>query len=152
MSEALEALAKLLHAESGDGRALVNSPEDNPVCSISLDHEIRCVEIVWKRYATSVQLRYAHEWLLMLLQKNQFSRVLGDDSALPTIHADDQAWIATDWLPRASAAGLKRAANKQPASQFAQLAIQQLRALSSGSVAFGSFADLDSARNWLRTF
>ncbi len=65
-----------------------------------MDSEVPCITVVWKRYATSAQLRYVHEQLLCLLGGGGVA-VLGDDTQLPTIHREDQRWIAENWWPRA---------------------------------------------------
>lgn len=151
MSDTLKGLAQRVKAESGDGRELVRSPNDNPVCAITIDHDLKCLEIVWKRYATSAQFRFVHEWMLKLLVEHGLRNILGDDSAIPTIHAEDQTWIAHDWFPRARAAGLERAVSKPPVSKFALNAIEKLRAETPSGVTFRWFPDLDDARHWLRT-
>ena len=34
---------------------------DNPICSIIHDEAHHCIIVVWKQYATQIQLRYIHE-------------------------------------------------------------------------------------------
>jgi hypothetical protein len=123
---------------------------DNPVCSVSFNESVPCIAVVWKGYATSEQLRLAHETIIALLTKHRVSKVLGDDTALPTIHADDRRWIVENWMPRAKAAGLKAIANKSPASYFGKLAIDHVRAVAPSDLVFRSFGDVDCAREWLR--
>ena len=149
MGEPLRGLARLLANEPGAARVLLDNPEDNPICSISIDRDVPCAVIVWKRYATSTQLRFIHEWLLEVLTRNRLSKLLGDDTALPTIHSHDQRWIAEDWMPRATAAGLKAAASRRPESHFARLAVDALQSVKAPGLQFGSFSDVAAARRWL---
>lgn len=142
-------LTRRLEAESGESRELLASPDDNAICCISIESDVPCLKVVWRRYATSLQLRYIHERLLELLQRHRLSKILGDNTALPTIHAHDQRWLTEQWLPRASAAGLRSAASKRPDSQFALVAIQSVQSAQGIGIEFGSFADVDSARRWL---
>jgi thiamine monophosphate kinase len=69
---------------------------------MSLDKSVPCIAITWKQYATSTQLRFVHENVLQMLMRQRVSKILGDDTALPTIHAEDRVWITEDWMPRAS--------------------------------------------------
>jgi len=145
----LEKLRGLIEAESGDGLKLLRSLTNNPICSIFLDGNVRCITVAWKRYATSTQFRYVHESLILLLSKYQVSKILSEDTALPTIHLEDQRWIIDDWLPRAAAAGLGAVASKRPVAYFARLAVENIRAAVSGRITMRCFDELDAARQWL---
>ena len=104
-------LKRLVETELIDGIRLLENPGYNPICSLSYDETTRCVTIVWRKYATSAQLRFVHETIIQMLAQHKASKILGDDLDLPIIHAEDQKWIIEDWLPRARAAGLKAAAS-----------------------------------------
>jgi len=43
-----------------------------------------------------------------MLAQYKANKILGDDSDLPIVHAEDQKWISEDWLPRARAAASRR--------------------------------------------
>lgn len=148
---ALEHLAQKLRVESLDSRQLLSSLTDNPVCAVRVDDSVPCITVVWKRYATSVQLRFIHEILLVLLKQNGLSAVLGDDRSLPTIHAEDQRWIVEDWMPRATEAGLTTAANVKPLAHWGQAAVASVQSALSKHVTVRSFDNWDGAREWLRT-
>lgn len=147
----LDKLRGLIETESGDGLKLLSSPTNNPICSIYLDGNVPCVTVAWKRYATSTQFRYVHESLIALLAKYQVSRILAEATALPTIHLEDQRWIIDDWMPRASAAGLRAVASTRPAAYFARVALENIRAEVSGSVHLRSFDEHEAARRWLES-
>jgi hypothetical protein len=147
----LEKLRGLIEAESGDGLKLLKSLTNNPICSIFLDGNVRCITVVWKRYATSTQFRYVHESLIALLSKYQVGKILYEGTALPTIHLEDQRWIIDDWMPRAAAAGLGAVASKRPIAYFARIAVENIRAEMSGSVTMRCFDELDAARQWLES-
>ena len=147
----LEGLRSAVAAESSDGRRVAQNPSDNPICSMTFNAASHCIEVIWKMYATSLQLRFIHECLLDLIKTHRASRILGDDTALGIIHADDQAWIAADWLPRAIAAGLKAGASKAPATYFAEQSVRRIQASAPSGVRLGSFQNLSDARAWLST-
>jgi hypothetical protein len=123
--------------------------EDNPVCSVLLDTDVPCLTVIWKRQADSAQLRALLERLLELLYEHKVNKILGDDTALPLIEPEDQAWIAHDWMPRAVTAGLRLAANKSPDAYFGRLAIETIKA-SQSVLAIRSFDHFEEARRWLK--
>ena len=130
-------------------RELLADLQNDAVYSVLLDTDVPCLTVVWKRQATSAQLRALHERLIELLRKHKVSKILGDDTALPLIEPEDQAWIAHDWMPRAVAAGLKLAANKSPEAYFGRLAVETIKA-SQSLLAIRSFDHFEEARRWLK--
>ena len=150
-SDALKELRRRLEAESNDGLQLLRDVADNPVCSISLDETIPCVVVTWKQYATSTQLRYVHENIIRLLEQHRVSKILGDDTGLATIHTEDQKWIVGNWMPRAMASGLRAAASKSPSSYFGKVSVDEVQAAAPAGLALRSFADMEEARQWLKS-
>ena len=106
--------------------------------------------MVWKQYATSTQLRFVHESMLHLLKTHRVSRLLGDDTALPTIHSEDRQWIAENWMPRAQAVGLIAAASKSPTAYFGRLAVENVQSVAPSDICLRSFEVMEDAREWLR--
>lgn len=149
--EALERLRKQLRAGSDDGLKLIRNLTDNPICALGVDESLSCVTVVWKRYATSTQLRFIHENILHLLKSRRLTGVLGDYTALPTIHAEDQRWIIEDWFPRAQATGLKAAASKWPVAYFGKRAVDAMQIAAPAGVELRSFEKLGDAREWLQS-
>lgn len=148
--EKLLELRKQLEAESSDSLQVLSDPASNPVCSIAYDESIPGIVVTWKRYATSTQIRFIHEYVLGLLRKHGVKKILGDDSSLATIHTEDQTWIITDWMPRAIAAGLRVGASKAPDSYFGQLSVTSVQSETPQELETRQFDDLDEARRWLR--
>ena len=116
---------------------------------MSIDENIPAIVVLLKGYATGTQLRFVHENILDQLRKHGMSKVLGDDTGLPTIHAEDQTWIVENWMPRAIAAGLRAAAGRHSDSYFANLSIGRIQSAAQAGLALRSFADIDEARGWL---
>jgi hypothetical protein len=142
-------LTRFVETESGDGRALVRNPEDNPICSILYDIAIPSLVIRWKGYATSAQLRFIHETLIHLISKYRADRILGDDTALPTISERDQDWITHSWMPRAIAFGLRWAAAKRPHGYFGQASVSRIHTSAPPGLTVRSFESLEEAKQWL---
>ena len=132
-------LSKLV-AESEDGAQLLQTPYDSPICRLSYNHDVKCIEVLWHKYATSPQLRYVHETILGLLEQHNASKILSDDSNLPIIHAEDQRWIVEQWLPRAKAAGFKAVASVISRTFFGRVAIGQSNPSSRAKYTFATFA------------
>lgn len=151
-TERLRQLRYCLLTGSSDGIKLLDNLKDNPICSVSFDKDVPCIVVIWKDYATSAQLRYVHESILGLLVKHGVSKILGDDTALPTVHAENQVWIAEDWMPRAMAAGLRAAAGKYSNWYFANVSISNIHSIAPVGLILRSFEDLAEARQWLTNF
>ena len=58
---------QIVEAESIDGIEVARNPQDNPICRLSYDESLGCIEVVWRKYATSAQLRFLHEVILEML-------------------------------------------------------------------------------------
>jgi hypothetical protein len=141
-------LGKRLLEEAEEGRLLAADIHDNPICTVNYDAGIPGIVVVWKRYVTSLQLRFVHEKLLEMIAETGAHKVLGDDTELSAIHPKDQDWIVTDWLPRAFEAGLKAAASKRPSGYFGRLSTTRIQARADELV-HQAFDDIGSARDWL---
>ncbi|WP_027580221.1 hypothetical protein [Bradyrhizobium sp. Ai1a-2] len=148
-ARSLAELKRIIEGESIDGIHLLNSPHDNPICSLSYDENIPCIAVVWRKYATSAQLRFVHEIILNMLTQHAADRILGDDSDLPIVHAEDQRWIVEDWLPRARAAGLKAVATAVSLTFFGKVSIGSIHSKLAKEIAIKDFHNIHSARMWL---
>jgi hypothetical protein len=145
-------LAKLMETvrnESSDGALLLENPSDNPVCSLCYDENLSCIKVVWRKYATSAQLRFLHEYMLDMMERYGAQRILGDDRELPIIHAEDQRWIVEDWLPRARTAGLKAVAAITSLSFFGRLSIGSIHLSVANTVSIKQFQTIREAVAWL---
>jgi hypothetical protein len=145
-------LRLIAERESYEGALLVRNPYDSPICKLSYDEEVRCIEVVWRKYATSAQLRYIHEIILLMLAQHKAETILGDDVDLPIVHAEDQRWITEVWLPRAKAAGLKAAASTISMTFFGRVAIGCIQAKLAHEIQIRNFRSIHSARCWLKSF
>lgn len=145
----LERLRRLVAAESQVGKVLAAHIEDNPVCCISVDRRVPCVLLVWKQYSTSAQLRFVYESALDLLKKHRLSKILGDNTDLPTVHDEEQQWISANWMPRAAAAGLRFCAFKRSETHFVRVATDAIMDLAPAGLTLRSFDGLEETRRWL---
>jgi len=139
---------KRLLEEAEEGRLLAADIHDNPVCTVNYDARIPAIVVVWRRYVTSLQLRFVHEKVLEMIAAHGAHKILGDDTELSVIHPRDQEWILQDWLPRAFKAGLKAAASKRPSGYFGRLSTTSIQAQAE-ELRHQAFDDIASARDWL---
>lgn len=63
--------------------------------------------VVWKKFSATGGCRPAFEKILVLIPEKRVAVAIADFTALSVLSSDDQNWIRTDWLPRASRAGLR---------------------------------------------
>jgi hypothetical protein len=147
----LRGLREKLQQDTRDSFQLLRNFWDNPICSIIHDEANQCIIVVWKQYATQIQLRYIHENLLTLICKHRVHKILGDDTALPAIPSEDRFWIIDEWFPRAAECGLRFAASKTPASHFGKLSVSHIQSAAPAEIECRSFEQLHEAREWLET-
>jgi hypothetical protein len=82
--------------------------------------------VIWRNYATSTQFRFIHESIVHQLQEHGVNKVLGDDTALPTIHAD-----------------------KPPEAHFGRVPVSNVQASLPDGLLTQSFDTHEEARAWL---
>jgi hypothetical protein len=150
-SDHLRSLREKLRQDTRDSFQLLQNFWDNPICSINNDEANRCIIVVWKQYATQIQLRYIHENLLTLICKHRVYKILGDDTALPAIPSEDRFWIIDEWFLRALECGLRFAASKRPASHFGNISVSHILSAAPAGIECRSFEQLHEAKEWLET-
>src|SRR6201989_1341522 len=148
-SDQLRGLREKLRHDTRDTFQLLDNFWDNPICSIIHDETHHCIIVVWKQYATQIQLRYIHENLLTLICKHRVYKILGDDTALPAIPSEDRFWIIDEWFPRAVECGLRFAASKRPDAHFGRLAVSHIQSAAPVGLQCRCFERLEEAKEWL---
>jgi hypothetical protein len=123
-------------------------------CGIDYDIDVPCVSMVWKGYATSAQFREANERVLVEIKEQRASKLLGDAKDFVLIDADDQAWLARNWIPRALQAGVRKIALVMPRFYFNRVAVDTVAQRLAGEfarelVSIEYFDTRDATRTWL---
>lgn len=145
----LSSMIAALRMESSEGVKLAEDLVNNSVCSLYHDASLPGLVVVWKACRTSLQFRFVLEVILQMLQAQGTCKVLGDDTNLGIIGAEDRKWVIDDWIPRARAAGFRIAATKRPRSRLGARAVHDIHAAAEG-LAIRAFSDLSVARRWLQ--
>jgi len=70
---------------------------------------------------------------------------------MPIIHAEDQRWIAEEWMPRALAVGLRAAATKRPLQYFGKVSIDRIQSEAPSGLEIQSFDSIEDACSWLKS-
>jgi len=123
-------------------------------CAIDYDGQVPCISMTWKGYATSAQFRAANERVLTAIVDCKASKLLGDAKDFVLIGADDQMWLATNWIPRALQAGVRKIALVMPRFYFNRVAVDTVTQRLSGEFArnlvrIEYFDSREAAHNWL---
>ncbi|MCD6066166.1 MAG: hypothetical protein K0S33_992 [Bacteroidetes bacterium] len=96
------------------------------VYTIYFEETMNIVVMEWAGYATSEQFREGTELMLRTLVQHTCSKVLADIRDMAIIGMEDQKWLETDFLPRATAAGFKAIAIITPNAYFNKVAVESV--------------------------
>jgi hypothetical protein len=114
--------------------------------------ELGLIQHTMHRFVVSSALRAGLEKGLALLREHGATKWLSDDRANGALSAEDAAWLATDWEPRAVAAGWQYWAMILPEAVFGRMTIQRrLAAARNAGLVAATFDDVGAALEWLKS-
>ena len=117
---------------------------------VSYDPDFACAYMVWRGYHTSALFRAQNEQALDVIARHHARKILCDIRYFVLIGAVDQAWLNSDWLPRAIDAGLRTCALVAPVFYFNRVAVQTVtERIAPGTVTVEYFDSPAMARHWL---
>ncbi|MDB5226300.1 MAG: hypothetical protein JWN78_493 [Bacteroidota bacterium] len=120
------------------------------VYNIYFDSVIDSVVMEWRGYATSREFKQGTELMLNTLIKNNAYKVLADIKDMTIIAREDQEWLDTDFLPRATDYGFKVIAIVQPDHYFNKVAVESISyKVDKNKLAIQFFNNVNDAREWL---
>jgi hypothetical protein len=129
---------------------------DDPTfdCAVDYDVDTPCVTMVFRGYATSAQFREANERVLLAVTERRASKLLGDARDFVLIASSDQNWLASNWIPRVLAAGVRRFALVMPRFYFNRVAVDTVSQrmapeFAKNLVQIEYFETREAARKWL---
>lgn len=129
-----------------------HSPYPDFAWTVAHDAEVPCVTMTWQGYATSQTFREANEQIVNLIARHKTAKMLADVKYFVLIGAEDQNWLAGDWIPRAMAAGLTTVAMVTPIFHFNRIAIDSVVGkLDPARLTVQFFNDRKEALEWLHT-
>lgn len=125
--------------------------EASKVYKVFVDSQTDTVVMDWKGYATSQQFRDGTELMLNYLIESKVHKVLADAKDMILIGMEDQQWMETSFLPRATRFGLKTCAIVKPESYFNKVAIESItRKIDPEKIQVSVFDNVEEARAWLQ--
>ena len=119
--------------------------------TIHFDATLQAVWVEWKGYAEGEEFRAGFDRGIELLKQHKASRWLADCRQQGPITQADQHWMNHDWHPRAAAAGMRWVALVSPQMAVARMSVKSIVTRANNvELTFNHFADVESARDWLR--
>ena len=119
-------------------------------CTIGYDADVPCVVMLWKGYANSREFRDTNERVLAIIKKRAARKLLADVKKFVLIGADDQHWLARNWIPRLMDAGVSAVGMVPPDAYFGRVAVESVgQNLDPERMTLQLFAERDAAREWL---
>jgi hypothetical protein len=126
---------------------------DTPAARVEWDEETQCVVLSYKNtFIEGAEYRKVLTTVLEVLREHGARRVLADTRQMKVISAEDQAWVAKEWIPESMKDGLKYSAVVMPKSTVARMSVKQIvndAGYLGRERAF--FDDIDKAKAWLRS-
>ena len=120
------------------------------VYNVYYEPAIDSVIMEWRGYATSREFKEGTELMLKTLIENNTFKVLADVKDMLIIAKEDQEWLDSDFLPRATESGFRVLAVVRPDSYFNRVAIESVSyRVDKNKLAINFFNDLREAREWL---
>ena len=120
------------------------------VYDIAFDTEIDCVVMEWNGYATSRQFKEGTELMLNTLLHHKASKVLANIKDMTLIGKEDQDWLDSDFLPRATRFGFKAIAIIKPHHYFNKVAVESISyKVDKEKLLINFFENVEDARDWL---
>jgi len=124
-----------------------NSPG---VATVRWDQSGGIVMVEWEGWADSEEFTALLEAEIQALSDHGASLLLADCRRQRVLRPADQDRADREWLPRATAAGLKRFAIVLPTSVLAAMNLQdRLGKVPSGTLEVGYFDGVKAAQEWL---
>jgi hypothetical protein len=120
------------------------------VASVRWDDTSSTVLVEWEGWASGPEFMDLLNAGLKALEDHRGSRWLADCRRQKVLNPVDQDRADREWLPRATAAGLKRFAAVLPASVLATMNLKErLGKVPASVMKVGYFDTLEEARDWL---
>lgn len=129
---------------------MAHNPYPDFAWTVDYDAEVPCVVMTWQGYATSKVFRDANEKIVDVIARHKTAKMLADVKYFVLIGAEDQAWLASDWIPRAIEAGMKTIAMVTPTFHFNRVAVEAVvQKMDRERLTVEFFADRKQALAWL---
>ncbi len=118
--------------------------------SITYNNEDKSLEVDWKGYQNFDSVKKGCLIMLDLLQKNDCTKVLNDNTHVLGNWSEAADWGGTVWFPAMQQAGLQFFAWIYSPSTFSKLAAHKSLDVMVGNITTQFFTDVEDAKVWLK--
>ncbi len=123
---------------------------DEDFLEIHWDEHVKCVTMVWKKFAKGDNFRKGLNAGLDLIKQKQASKWLADMTNMQVLALDDQEWANVDWFPRGIAGGIRKMALITPKSALAKMGVKNImNKVGDVELETAYFDNFDEAKAWL---
>ena len=123
---------------------------ERPYALIQWEAEFNRFYIQIRGFVQGPPFREILEQALELLKAKEAHRWIIDVSEQKVTALEDQNWVAKDWVPRCSEAGLTFGATVVPKDILGLMSLTRIgNSLAENTTRFGSFFSLEEAQQWL---
>jgi hypothetical protein len=130
---------------------LVTNLFEDTYLRIDLDPEGGWLYADWTGYQTVGTVQEGCERMLELMREHHLHAVLNDNTRVVGIWSGAAEWVATDWFPRMSQAGLRCFAWVYSPTRFSQISTDEtLSFVDPDAIGVKVFHDAGEAKEWLR--
>ncbi|MEJ7560502.1 MAG: ATP-binding protein [Pedobacter sp.] len=109
------------------------------------------LDVDWTGYQNFDSVKKCGLIMLEMLQKNNCTMVLNDNTHVLGSWSEAADWIGEEWFPMMAKAGLKHFAWVYSPSVFSRLAADKSGSTAASNVTIKFFNDIEAARGWLDT-
>lgn len=123
-----------------------------PQVTVQWDDELKAVYCEWQGFIFGDDYKQALNKIYELFIQKKANRLFSDNRKMRVINQEDQLWVATEWVPKIRAAGLKHSAIIIPRSELADKTLKTLIHKVGNTRTDGSayFDDIEKAKEWMR--
>lgn len=143
----IKPLQDLQQPDSNDG---ILSLHDDLFMSVRWLSGPMLPEVVWKKFSATGAFRNAFDHALLQIKNRRCMALHADFELMTVLDSDDQAWLRTEWLPKAAVGGLKHIGVVLPAASIGKTSLMKgLRAPDGGALEIGYFMHREQSREWI---
>ena len=144
-------LLPLAHDDSQDNIKTDNQTYySDPQITIKYNNEMRWLDVDWIGFHNLESVQKGCLIMLDLLQKNNCSKVLNDNTHVLGNWSEASDWGGTVWFPAMQKAGLQFFAWIYSPSTFSKLAAHKSLDVMVGNITTQFFTDIEAAKVWLK--
>jgi hypothetical protein len=123
----------------------------NDDCRIYYYNDLSIVHVDWNdKMAKPEGFRQACEFALRMMAEKNIYKMIADNSKVPVVMRENQAWLTEDWFPRAINVGFRYSAVVVPDNKLVEYTIKKIEHnIDNNLFTVQYFASVEEAKAWL---